>query len=123
MTLEAKGHDDTPDPDLHFTKADLVGVVLHDNDLVVISVVMLERKVHRALIDQWSSADVLFWSTFINLLLSPDQLRSHDECLVDFAGDQVEVRGYIDLRTTFFIRGSCQDPRHQVCSGQYSLCL
>jgi len=46
MTLEMKGHDDTPDPDLYFTKADLAGVVPHGNDPVVISVVMVERKVH-----------------------------------------------------------------------------
>jgi len=101
MLLEARGHDDTPDPDLNFTKADLVGVVPHDNDPVVISVVMVGRKVHRALIDQGSSADVLFWSTCVNLRLSLDQMRSHDGCLVGFAGDQVEVQGYIDLRTTF----------------------
>ena len=67
MTLEMKGHDDTPDPNLYFTKADLVGVVAHENDPVVISVVMVGRKVHRALIDKGSSADVLFWSTFVNL--------------------------------------------------------
>jgi len=28
-------------------------------------------------------------------------MRSHDGCLVGFAWDQVEVRGYIDLRTNF----------------------
>jgi len=91
MSLEARGHDDMPDPDLYFTKADLVGVVPHDNEPVVISVVMVERKLHWALIDQGSSADVMFWSTFVNLRLSPDQMRSHDGCLVGFALDQVEV--------------------------------
>jgi len=87
MSLEAKCHDDMPDPDLYFTKADLVGVVPHDNDPIVISVVMVGRKVHRALIDQGSSTDVLFWSTFFNLRLSPDQMRPHDGCLVGFARD------------------------------------
>jgi len=47
------------------------------------------------------SADVIFWETFVNLQLSPDQLRPYDGCLVGFAGDQVEVRGYVELRTTF----------------------
>jgi len=85
MSLEARDHNDTPELDLCFTKADLVGVVPHDNDPVVIFVVMVGRKVHRVLIDQGSSADVLFWSMFINLQLSPDQLRPHDGCLVGFA--------------------------------------
>ncbi|XP_068474690.1 uncharacterized protein [Phaseolus vulgaris] len=57
--------------------------------------------VHRALVDQGSSADVMFWPTFEKLQLSPDQLRPYGGCLYDFAGDQVEVREYIELRTTF----------------------
>ncbi|XP_068476821.1 uncharacterized protein [Phaseolus vulgaris] len=46
--------------DLLFTRADLQDVVPHDNDPVVISVVMVGRKVHRVLVDQGSSADVMF---------------------------------------------------------------
>jgi len=43
----------------------------------------------------------MFWSTFNKLQLSPDQLRLYIGCLYGFAGDQVEVRGHIELRTTF----------------------
>jgi len=43
----------------------------------------------------------MFWSTFNKLQLSPDQLRPYTGCLYGFAGDQVEVRGHIELRTTF----------------------
>jgi len=43
----------------------------------------------------------MFWSTFNKLQLSLDQLRPYDDCLYGFAGDQVEVRGHIELRTTF----------------------
>ena len=43
----------------------------------------------------------MFWPTFEKLQLSPDQLRPYGGCLYGFAGDQVEVRGYIELRTTF----------------------
>jgi len=67
----------------------------------VISVVTVGRKVHRVLVDQGSSADVMFWSTFNKLQLSPDQLRPYTGCLYGFAGDQVEVRGYLEIRTTF----------------------
>jgi len=44
----------------------------------------------------------MFWGTFTSLQLSPDQLRPYGGCLVGFTGDQVEVRGYVKLRTTFF---------------------
>jgi len=33
--------------------------------------------------------------------LSPDQLRSYDGCLYGFAGDQVEVRGHVELWIAF----------------------
>jgi len=68
---------------------------------VVISVLTVGRKVHRVLVDQGSSADVMFWSTFNKLQLSPDQLRPYTDCLYGFAGDQVEVRGHLELRTSF----------------------
>jgi len=68
---------------------------------MVISVVTVGRKVHRVLVNQGSSADVMFWSTFNKLQLSPDQLRPYTGCLYGFAGDQVEVRGHLEMRTTF----------------------
>jgi len=43
----------------------------------------------------------MFWTTFNKLQLSPDMLRTYDSCLYGFARDQVEVRGYSELRTTF----------------------
>jgi len=57
MTVEA---DQTLDVVLTFTKADLRDVVPHDNDPVMISVVTIGRKVHRVLVEQGSSADVMF---------------------------------------------------------------
>ena len=99
--MEIQEVDQTPDVDLIFTTADLQDVVPHDNDPVVVSVVAVGRKVHRVLMDQGSSVDVMFWSTFNKLQLSPDQLRPYTDCLYGFAGDQLEVRGNIELRTTF----------------------
>ena len=101
MAVEAREPDQSPEIDLHFTKADLHDVVPYDNDLVVISVVTVGRRVHRVLIDQGSSADVMFWSTFNKLQLLADQLRPYGDCLYDFTRDQVEVRGNVELRTTF----------------------
>ncbi|XP_068487084.1 uncharacterized protein [Phaseolus vulgaris] len=93
--------DHSPDVDITFTKGDLSDVVPHDNDPIVISLVTAGRTVHRVLVDQGSSAGVMFWPTFEKLQLSTDQLRPYGGCLYGFAGDQVEERGYIKLRTTF----------------------
>jgi len=101
MTVEVQEADQALDINLVFTKVDLQDVVPHDNDPVVISIVIAGRKVHRVLVDQGSSADVMFWSTFNKLQLSPDQLRPYTGCLYGFTRDQVEVRGHIELRTSF----------------------
>jgi len=101
MSVEEQMVDDMLDIDLTFTEGDLRDVVPHDNDPVVIYVVTAGRKVHRELVDQGSSTDVMFWSTFNKLQLSPDQLRPYTGCLHGFAGDNVEVRGHLELRTTF----------------------
>jgi len=60
MAVEAQQVDQTPDVDLVFTKADLQDVIPHDNDPIVVSLVTIGRKVHRVLMDQGSSADVMF---------------------------------------------------------------
>ncbi|XP_068474862.1 uncharacterized protein [Phaseolus vulgaris] len=83
-SVAEEGLDDQWDSDLVFTRADLRDVVPHDNDPVVISVVTAGRKVHRVLVDQGSSADVMFWSTFNKLQLSPDLLRPYTGCLYRF---------------------------------------
>jgi len=99
-SVAEEGLDDPWESDLVFTKADLRDVVPHDNDPMVISVVTVGRRVHRVLVDQGRSADVMFWSTFNKMQLSPNLLRPYKGCLYGFAGDQVEVRGYLELRTT-----------------------
>jgi len=49
-----------PMPILSFTKEDLEDVFPHDNDPMVISIVMKSRCIHKVLVDQGSSTDVLF---------------------------------------------------------------
>jgi len=51
MAVEVQETDQTLDVDLVFTKVNLHDVVPHDNDPIVISVVTVERRVHRVLVD------------------------------------------------------------------------
>ena len=81
MSMEAQRTNDAFDVDLVFTKADLEDVIPHDNDSIVISAITAGRKVHRVLVDQGSSVNVMFWTTFNKLQLSPDMLRPYG-CLL-----------------------------------------
>jgi len=101
MTIDVREPNWPVKPDLYFTKVDLRDVVPHENDPMVISIVIVGRRVHRVLIDQGSSVDVMFWGTFNKLQLSSDQLRPYNGCLFGFTGDQIELRGHVELRTTF----------------------
>jgi len=81
-------------PTLTFSEEDMRDVFPYEDDPVVLSIVMMGRNVHRVLIDQGSSADVMFWDAFMGLQVLRDQLQPFDRVLV-------EVHGYVDLRTTF----------------------
>jgi len=51
MAVEVRRSNQPAKPDLCFTSIDLEDVVPHEDDLVVISVVIVGRRVHRVLID------------------------------------------------------------------------
>jgi len=61
MSLDVKRPNHPLNPTLCFTSSDLKDVVPHEDDLVVIFVVNVGRKVHKVLIDQGSTTNVMFW--------------------------------------------------------------
>jgi len=87
--------------DITFSNEDFKGIIPHEDDPVVLSIVMMGRNVHMVLINQGSSIDVMFWETFVGLQIPIDRLQPFNGMLVDFSWEQVEVRGYADLWTTF----------------------
>ncbi|RDX92742.1 hypothetical protein CR513_25081, partial [Mucuna pruriens] len=68
---------------------------------MVISVVAVKYKVERVLIDHGSSANILYWSTYKKLGLPPTDLDPYTGKLYGFAGEQVAIKGVIELETTF----------------------
>ncbi|RDY09020.1 Retrovirus-related Pol polyprotein, partial [Mucuna pruriens] len=66
---------------------------------MVISVVTKQYKVERVLIDQGSSANILYWTTAQKL-----GVRSLTRCegvLYGFVGERVPIRGTVEIETTF----------------------
>ncbi|XP_020209306.1 uncharacterized protein LOC109794252 [Cajanus cajan] len=88
-------------PPITFSDADFEGVSPHEDDPIVISAIVMGYNVKRVLVDQGSSADIMFWEAFIGMKIPTDRLMPYAGTLVGFAGDQITARGYADLETTF----------------------
>ncbi|XP_020227232.1 uncharacterized protein LOC109808591 [Cajanus cajan] len=88
-------------PTITFTDADFQGIDPVQDDPMVISVEIHNCIVKKTLIDQGSSADILYWNTFKQLGISEKELIPYDDPLVGFAGERVSTKGYIKLFTRF----------------------
>ncbi|RDX67641.1 hypothetical protein CR513_53449, partial [Mucuna pruriens] len=74
---------------------------LRHDEPMVISVVVAKYKVERVLIDQGSLANILYWSTYIKMGLKPIDMEPCTGKLYGYVGEQVEIRGAIELESTF----------------------
>ncbi|RDX80480.1 hypothetical protein CR513_38961, partial [Mucuna pruriens] len=72
-------------------EADYEGIQPHQDDLMVISIVADDYKVERVLVDQGSSTNVLFWTTFQKLGKTEEELEARSGTLISFAGEQVRA--------------------------------
>ncbi|XP_027357444.1 uncharacterized protein LOC113866844 [Abrus precatorius] len=88
-------------PPITFTDDDFQEVDPVQDDPMVISVDILNCTVRKTLIDQGSSADILYRNTFKQLGIAEQELKEYHEPLVGFSGERVETKGCIDLYTTF----------------------
>ena len=74
---------------------------VNQDDPMVVSIIIANFMVSRVLIDQGNSVDILYWKTFQRLEVSPDIVYPHVGPLLDFTGERVETKGYVDLMATF----------------------
>ncbi|XP_014506386.1 uncharacterized protein LOC106766145 [Vigna radiata var. radiata] len=86
-------------PDIAFTNADFHAPDLDQDDPMVITARIAQYDVSKVLIDQGSSVNILYWSTFQKMEFSEDVVAPFNEQIVGFAGERVDTRGYLDLCT------------------------
>ncbi|RDX64164.1 hypothetical protein CR513_57311, partial [Mucuna pruriens] len=91
----------TSTPVISFSKRDMRYDLPKHDEPMVISVVVAEYKVERVLIDQGSSANILYWTTYIKMGLKPIDVEPYVGKLYGFASEQVEIKGAVELETTF----------------------
>ena len=72
-----------------FTDDDFQGVGFNQDDPMVIHVIIANSEVRKVLVDQGSSADILFVDAFYKLGLLKEQVSPFHNTLVGFVGEQV----------------------------------
>ncbi|RDX60996.1 hypothetical protein CR513_60819, partial [Mucuna pruriens] len=71
------------------------------NESMIISVVAEKYKIERVLIDQGSSTNILYWSMYQKLGLSPSKLNECSRTLYGFKGERGPIKGVIELEIVF----------------------
>ncbi|RDY13252.1 hypothetical protein CR513_01860, partial [Mucuna pruriens] len=84
-----------------FSDQDFVRSNLKQNNLMVIIIEVTNFAVKKVLIDQGSSADILYMSTFQRLQIPETEICLYHEQLVGFSREHVDTCGYINLLMTF----------------------
>ncbi|XP_038973463.1 uncharacterized protein LOC120105243 [Phoenix dactylifera] len=79
---------------------DLERVETPHDDAVVISIIVNKFDVKRILVDNGSSANILYYGAFHKMGMTESQLRRMNAPLVGFTGDSVPVEGEISLLVT-----------------------
>ncbi|XP_015931684.1 uncharacterized protein LOC107458002 [Arachis duranensis] len=93
---------ESPDlPTISFTKEDGKGIMPGHDNPVVITMILANANLHRTLVDQGSSADILFKPAFDKLGLDERELKAYPDTLYGLGDMPIKPLGYIPLHTTF----------------------
>ena len=83
-----------------FSEEDVRGVKQPHDNLLVIMLVIESFNTRRILMDNGSSADIIYFFAFQQLKLDPGRLCPFDFPLVSFSGDRVYPKGIVTLTVT-----------------------
>ena len=85
---------------MSFTEEEARGVKQPHNDPLVITLTIEEFNTKRILVDNYSSANIIYLHAFQQLKLDPGRLHRFDSLLVSFSGDRVYSKGIVTLTVT-----------------------
>jgi len=88
-------------PPITFTDKDFKGIDPTQDNPMVISVDIDNFTINKALVDQGSSVDILYWKTFKAMRIPVEEMMPYNDHVVDFSGERVGTKSYIQLYTTF----------------------
>ncbi|XP_075663202.1 uncharacterized protein LOC142632738 [Castanea sativa] len=86
--------------DIFFSEEDARGIRQPHNDPLVIALTIEGFNTKRILVDNGSSADIIYLPAFQQLKLDPGRLHPFNSPLVSFSGDRVYPKGIVTLKVT-----------------------
>ena len=86
--------------DMFFSEEDVRGVKQPHDDPLVIMLTIEGFNTRRILVDNGSSMNISYLSTFQQLKLDPGRLRPFESPIVSFSGDRVYPKGIVTLMVT-----------------------
>ena len=85
---------------MYFSEEDARGVKQPHDDPLVIMIMIEGFNTRRVLVDNGSSADIIYLSAFQQLKVDQKRLRPFDSPFVSFSGDKVYPKGIVTLTVT-----------------------
>lgn len=98
-------------PPITFSDEDFHAPDPNHDDPIVITVVIAHYSVGKVLVDQGSSANILYWKTFQQMDIPDDRIMPFHEQILGFAGERVDTRGYMDLRMSLGTKKGAKELR------------
>jgi hypothetical protein len=83
-----------------FSDEDYARVSLPHTDAIMVTLQVANHRIHRMFVNNGSWADILYWSAFQHMAISPEKVIPATCPLVGFAGEQVQPVGSIELPVT-----------------------
>ena len=87
----------TDEQPITFTDEDAERIHHPHDDALVITLLIADYTIRRVLVDNGSSADILYYPAFQQMRIGQDQLRPVNSPLVGFGGMKVQPVGTISL--------------------------
>ena len=85
---------------LSFSKEDARGVTMPHDDALVVTLIVANHAIYRILVNNGSSADILYWPIFQQMGIDQDRIKPFGSPLVGFGVEQVYPMRIISLPLT-----------------------
>ena len=85
------------EPDIVFLETDRRNIRQPHDDPLVIMIKVKEFNIHRVLIDNRSSADIIYLPAFQQMKLDKKRIKHFTSPLISFTGDRIIPKGIVTL--------------------------